>query len=520
MSFDGTFLHFLIKEMQPKLNNTRINKIINISENELCLVMQSKVKLLLSFNPENPHMRFTNLEFINNQTPLSNFLKKKIENGIITSITQHENDRIAILDIKSHDDLGYIKNYKFILEFIGRAANLIITDENYIILEAIKKSFLTDERIIQPKVKYQFLKQEKINPFLYLNSNISENNFQGVSPLLYKEIIFENNLKKVLERNYNPTLFQLDKKVLFYCFDLKHLECNKIHFDTLSELLEYYFINVRNENIKNNDQKRISNFISKELTKLQNKLNKQQQELQEAYDNLKLEEIANVLAANIHLVKPYQDKIECYNFYTNENITIPLNTKIKPSENVTYYFNKYKKAKRTIENLNQAVEQTKNDIKYYETLSYQADLSNNNDLQEILTEVGISKEKNRKQKPNILKYIDIYGNIIYVGKNNQQNEYITFTLGNKDDYFFHVLNYPGSHVLFKGTLNEESIKIAATLAAHYSKLEGSGQVDYTQIKYVKKIKGMKGSFVHYTNQKSVHVSGNLETIKDKITIHK
>ena len=520
MSFDGTFLHFLIGELKPKLERNRINKIFTISENELCFVMQSKDKLLLSFNPENPHMRLTNQDFINNQTPLTNFLKKKIESGIISKIYQQDNDRVAIIEIQSRDDLGYQKDYKFILELIGRQANLIITDENYIILEAIKKSYLSDERIIQPKVKYEFLKQDKINPFSNLNSNISENIFQGISPILFKEIQFVGSLNQVINRKINPTLFKLDNKVLFYAFDLNYLNCDKEHFTNLSELLDYYFIHVKKEKIKNNDQKKITNLINKELNKLNNKLSKQNDELKIAYDNLGLEEIANILAANIHRVKPYQEEIECFNFYNNENIVIKLNTKIKPNDNVTYYFNKFKKAKRTIESLKTAIEQTTNDIKYYETLSIQADISTNNDLQEILTEVGISKEKVRKQKPNILKYIDNYGNIYHVGKNNNQNEFITFTLGNKDDYFFHVLNYPGSHVLFKGNLTDEAISIAATLAAHYSKLEGRGNVDYTQIKFVKKVKGMKGSFVHYTNQKSVYIDGNLDLIKDKITTHK
>lgn len=519
MAFDGVFIHYLINEIKPIITNKRINKIISISDTDYVFILQNKIQLLISVSSNNSHFRFTDKEFVNSNTSMSSFLKKHIESGIITNLAQHNNDRIVFLDITSKDDLGYLKEYKIILELTGRFANMIITDNDFIILEALKKSYLTDERVILPKAKYEFLESNKVSPFLNLDYTLNQNCFEGVSNLLFTEFNYNGSVRNVLNRQINPVIIK-SKKILFYVFNLQHIEGERIEFDSISRMLDYYFTEILHENNQNNEQKKLETFINKEIAKLQNKLSKQVQELQVANDGLELEKVANVLASNIHNVKPYQESVILFNFYTGEDITIKLNTNISVNENVNYYFNKFKKAKRTIINLTSTIEQTKDDIKYYELLLTQMDSNSINDLREILYEVGISKPANRKQKPSILKYKDNDGNEIFVGKNNIQNEYLTFTLANPNDYFFHVASYPGSHVILRGSLNKETIKLASTIAAYYSKAKGSVSVDYTLVKWVKKIKGMKGSFVRYTNQKSEHVIGDIEYINTHATLQK
>lgn len=511
MAFDGVLIHYLIQELNLELVNKRINKVISINDYEYVLSLSNKAKLLISLNPNNPHLRLSNQEFINSNTLLTPFFKKHIEGGIIKKITQYNNDRIIIINITNTDELGYQKYYNIILELTGKNTNLIITDEFNIILEALKKTSLTDERLIQVKVKYEYLSSGKINPFNY-HGYFSDNLFEGVSTLLFNEIIYVNSLERVINRPVSPTIIKNPKKTFFYVFDLKHLEGERLLFNSISSMLEYYYLNSTHEIIHNNEQKKLNDYVHKELNKLKNKLIKQENELQEAYQLLSLEKTANILASNIHLVKPRQEEITCFDFYENKDITIKLNPLIKPNENVNVYFNKYKKAKRTIESLSKTIEETKNDITYYECLLQQTDLTNINDLREILEEVGISKPVKKNTKPNILKLTDMHGNIIFVGKNNLQNEYLTHTLANSNDYFFHVASYPGSHVIFRGDLTDEAIKLSATIAAYYSKASGTVSVDYTQVKWVKKIKGMKGSFVRYTNQKSIHATPDLEYI--------
>lgn len=510
MAYDGVLIHYLIKELQKEVVGKHISKVFCLNDYEYVFYC-GKTKLIVSVNPSNPHIRLTELEFINSNTFLSPFFKKHIEGGLITSISQYHNDRIVIIQITNKDDLGYQKYYQIIVELTGKNTNLIIADEDLMILEAVKKTSLIDNRLILVKAKYEFLVSQKVNPFTY-QKNFSDNIFEGVSSLLFSEITYCNNLN-VINRPIQPTIIKTENKTYFYVFDLVHLNGERLTFNTISSMLEYFYINTSHEVLQNNDQKKLNNFITKEITKLKNKLTKQELELQDAHDSLTLEKVANILASNLHLVKPRQEEITCYDYYENQEIKIKLNPNIKPTENLNNYYNKYKKAKRTIAHLQTTIEATKNDISYYECLLQQTNLSNINDLREILSEVGISKTPVKKNsKPNILKLTDNHGNEIFIGKNNLQNEYLTHKFANSNDYFFHVVNYPGSHVIFRGILDEVAIKLTATVAAYYSKAKGPVTVDYTQVKWVKKIKGMKGSFVRYTNQKSINVTPDLDFI--------
>jgi len=521
MAFDGLFIHNLIKEMKEDIIDKRINRFYTVNENDFLLTLSSKKSLFITLNPNNPYFAFTNEKLLQSNSFLSNYLKKHLEGSIIKNISQYKNDRIIIFDLNSTDDLGYLKKYKIIVELTGKNGNLIITDENYIITEALRKSYLTDDRIIQVKVKYEFLDSGRNNPFDCINDNNILCNYEGISKATYNEII-EYGLKDVLNREIKPTLIKGEKNN-FYCFDLKTLNGERVYFNSLSELLENYYVNLNKEVKQSNDQKQTLLFINKTLTKLKNKLEKQENELIQARNNTNLEQIASLLAANIHLVKPYQDSITVENFYNNnEPITIPINTKISINENINYYYDKYKKNKRAINIITNTIEDTKNDILYYEDLLSQLQFTTTNDLKELMVEVGIKKPSKMKQKPHILKYNLKDGSIVMVGKNNIQNNYLTHTLAQKDDYFFHVKNAPGSHVILKGELTKENIEIAGAIASYYSKLNTGINVcvDYTQIKWVKKVKGTKGSFVIYTNEKNVFSNPNLDFINEHTTLDK
>lgn len=519
MAIDGVFLNHFVRELKPIIKNKRINKIITINEVDCCFALQNKLKLLLTLNQNQPHLRLTNTDYLNGVHPLGIFLKHHIESGIINDIFQYNNDRILTIIITRNDELGYSREYHLHLELTGRTSNMIITDGEDIILEALKKGFFNDGRIIQTKVKYVYPESNKINPFNN-STDISDNIYEGVSKSLFKEFTYIDSISKVLKRKTQPVIINTNTKSEFYAFDLIHIDGQRQYFDSISEMLDYYFIETINLTTQNNEQKRLDNHINKEITKLKTKLGKQEFELQSAHLNLKYEKIGNILSSNIHLVKPYQKDITVYNFYDDEDITIELNTKIQPKDNINYYFNKYKKAKRAIIAITEAIIKTKTDIQYYQTLLTQSMDIQNNELKEILEEVGIVKSPKKSNKPKLIKYIDKSNNTIYVGKNNVQNNYLTHTLASKDDYFFHVLSYPGSHVILKGELTDEAIILAANIAAYYSKTNGKVSVDYTKVKYVKKIKGQLGSFVTYTNQKSINVTGDIDFINSNTNLDK
>lgn len=521
MAFDGLFIHNLLKETKDDIIGKRINRFYTVNDTDFLLVLSNKKSLFITLNPNNPYFSFTNEKLLQSNSFLTNYIKKHLEGSIIKNISQYNNDRIIILDLDATDDFGYKKEYKIIVELTGKNGNFVITDENYIITEALRKSYLTDERIIQVKVKYEFLQSGKENPFNHINDQNILCAFEGISKATNNEIL-EYGLKDVLTRDIKPVLIKGDK-THFYCFDLLTIDGERQFFNSLSELLEFYYTTLNKENKKSNDQKIAYNHVNKTLIKLRNKLEKQENELQEAINNTSLEQIADLLAANIHLVKPYQESITVENFYNNnEPITIPINTKISINENINYYYDKCKKNKRAIEIIQRTIEETKNDILYYEDLLSQLSFTSTNDLKELMVEVGIRKPSKLKQKPHILKYTLKDGSIVLVGKNNIQNNYLTHTLAQKNDYFFHVKNAPGSHVILKGELTKENIEIAGAIASYYSKLNTGINVcvDYTQVKWVKKVKGTKGSFVIYTNEKNVFSNPSLNFILNNTTLDK
>ncbi len=519
MAYDGLFIHHLLNEIKDDIIDKRINHFLTINETDFLLQLSNKKNLLITINPNNAYLAFTEDNFLASQCALSNYIKKHLDGGIITNIYQHSNDRIVIIELNSSDELGYLQNYKLIVELTGKNSNIIITDDNFIILEALKKSYLTDERIIQVKAKYSFLKSNKKNPFECIDEPLQDG-YEGISKQTYNEIL-EKGLRTVLNTKTNPTLIKSDKYI-FYCFDLESIPGERKHFNSLSNLLYFYYHTINNEVTQSNDQKIAINHIKKMIVKCENKLEKQEKELNEAINNLSLEQTASLLAANIHLVKPYQESITVKDFYNNNiEITIPLNTKISVNENINYYYDKYKKNKRAISLIQNTIHDTKQDILYYEDLLSQLSFTTASDLKELMVEVGIKKPTKFKQKPHILKYKLKDGSIIMVGKNNVQNNYLTHTLALKTDYFFHVKNMPGSHVILRGPLTKENIEIAGTIASFYSKGNGGKNVcvDYTQVKWIKKVKGTKGSFVTYTNEKNVFSNPSLEFIQANTTIY-
>ena len=230
--FDGVFIHYLINELS-QIKNIRINKVNSINDNEYFFIL-----------------RLTTQELVNTSkvTNLHTNLKKYFESSIIENISQYNNDRIIVISVNSFDDLGYKNKINLILEFFGRNANLIITDENYLIIDCLKRLFPNDndDRIILPKYAYKFPISEKVNPYLE-NEFMPFNNYEGVSSLCFEELLYHNSFNP-LYQEVSPVIMKANK-TFFYCFDLKYLNKKEtISFNTLSEMLEYFY----NTKIDNN----------------------------------------------------------------------------------------------------------------------------------------------------------------------------------------------------------------------------------------------------------------------------
>lgn len=522
MILDGIFTHHLVNELRTSLINKRINKIAVVDNNSFLLYIQGREEIYFSLNPDICHMRINKAEVVasNKVFPLYTSLKKYLESSIIKDLEQVENDRIIKITLEISDDLGYKSSAYLILEFFGRNANLFLLDENYMIIDCLKKSFVLEDnnqRILVPKMKYTYPEDYKINPFK-TGKILDTNNYQGMSNLVYAEVIYKNDLSII--NHLNPQIITINNKTYFSCIDLEHLNGASTHFSTLSKVLEEYYLNRQKVANQNHEQKLLENYIKREITKVNKKIQKQIQENERAKKNLNLETIGNLLSANLYRVKKHDSKIVVQNFYSNyEDIIIELNPLLSPAKNLENIFNRYKKAKRAVEATTEQIEASKNELEYLYTLENQLQIAKHHELKEIIEELGIknvSPKQKKKQKPIIENFQDKHGNMIWVGKNNIQNNYLSHEFARKDDYFFHVKGVSGSHTILRTQdLTDEVIKLAANIAAYYSKskLSSNVAVDYTKVGNVKKVPEMKGSFVIYTNYKTVYVTPDIDYIK-------
>lgn len=529
--FDGIFIKNLVNELKNSNNcieNVRINKLGTITSSEVFFTLSNKNSLIISINSNNQCIRLTSDKLINSPQKI-NFhvtLRKYLESSIINEIYQYNNDRIIVLKITHYDELGYEVKLNLIIEFFGRNSNLILSDENFIIIDAYKRLFGENEndRIIIPKAKYEFPISDKINPFMQIDfKDISINKYQGISTLLFQEINYCGTLN-VINKQCKPVLIE-GNKTYFYAFDLTHLEGKRTYFNSLSELLDYYYTNFKNKALDNNEQIFLKNYINKEIQKINNKIIKQNNELEKAIEDLKYEKLGNLLLSYLYLIKKGDKSVTVNDFYNdNQLIKIDIDPLLTPNQNANLFFKRYQKAKRAIDIIKEQLHKSKNDLEYFNVLLNQLSLSKINDIIEIYQELNInnkSLQRPKKSKPNITTYVTKNNDYIYVGKNNIQNNYLTNVFARKTDYFFHVQNVPGSHVILRTeNLTDELIYLTGCIAAYYSSYKRSTNVcvDYTLIKNVKKIPGQKGSFVTYKNQKSIFGKPLIEFIESKTII--
>lgn len=537
MAFDGFFIRKMVKELEENILNGRINKINNLSTDEFVFSVRKgkNLKLFLSANSSASRIQLTNNSFENPSTP-SNFcsvLRKYLTGGIILEINQVNNDRIVIFKIKNFDDLGYEKYYYLISELMGKHSNIILTNEDNIILESLKNSYSIEyKRSTISNMEYTLPPTaEKINPFDFSRYSDIEfsiddkkflmKNFYGVSALLnnYFEKNSEEDLKnsfinfcKEFDNYFKPVLLEENNKKDFYFFEVKEYSRD---FESLSQLLDYYYMDIARESINKNTDKKLFNFVNSKINRLNKKIDILKNELEQANnrDDYKLK--GQLLISNIYLFKKeIPEIVTLQNFYSEDlsDIEIELDPNLTIEKNSEKYFDLYKKNKRTIENLIEQIEIAKQDLGYFETIKFQIENADKTDIAEIKEELianGILKEKirvNKKKNKSNYFVINHNGTAIYIGKNNLQNDAITNKLARRDYLWFHAKDIPGSHVvIFDNNPSEETIEVASMLAAYYSKFKNEEyvNVDRTLIKNVKKISGAKPGLVTYTGQKTV-----------------
>lgn len=564
MSFDGLFTKAMTEEIASLLQGGRINKIHQPYKNELILLIRAgrkNYKLLLSAHPSYARVQITEENYENPKEPpmFCMLLRKHMEGFTIENIHQHELDRMIIFDVKGRNELGDVSQKQLIIEIMGRHSNIILVDhERNLILDSIKhvSYAVNSHRAILPGQEYKLPPaQHKLNPFTsskdeilgQLDFNAGKldqqlvQHFAGISPLLAKEAVFRAGLAnsdtlpnaflslidELRKQKYSPLITYNGKKEVFYMIPLEHFQGETKTFPSLSSMLDrYYFGKAERDRVKQQGHD-LERFITNEVEKNRKKISKLEKTLTESERGSQYQLYGELLTVNLYQMKKGLTEIEVINYYDDDanTLVIPLNPQKTPTENAQKYFSKYQKAKNSVQVVQEQIEKTKAELTYFETLQQQLQSASPKDLEEIRVELqeegylrfkqkqGMKKTDNKK--PQLETYYSTEGDIIFVGKNNKQNDFLTNKFARRDEVWLHTKDIPGSHVVIRNeTPSKETIKEAAILAAFYSKAKDSSSVpvDYTKVRHVKKPNGSKPGFVIYEQQQTVFVTPDEEIV--------
>lgn len=564
MSFDGSTIHELAYELNNELSGCKINKIAQPENEELLLTIKGNGKtnrLLISSNASLPLIYLTNTK---KESPLSapNFcmvLRKYLNNGTIKSISQIDFERVIKIEVEHLDELKDLSTKYLYIEIMGKHSNIIFTNSENVIIDSIKhiSYAISSVREVLPGKEYFIPKQEnKISPLSVTKSEFMEilskpttvskaiyKSFTGISPFIAIGIADNANI----DADYSTDALSADMKDSLYVrFEeyISDISCNRynpniilengipkdfapvilksfdniVEFDNMSSLLEsYYSERNRITNIRQRSSD-IRKIVQIHIERAAKKLDIQKKQLDDTNNMDKFKLYGELLMTYGQNLPSGEKEITVNNYYTNEDVTINLNKDLTGIENAKKFYNKYNKYKRTKDALIPQIEQTKASLEHLKAIDASIMLCENEadlkDVKDELIQYGYikknSKGKKKQAKSKPLHFVTEDGYHIYVGKNNLQNDELTFNFAKGNDWWFHSKKIHGSHVIVKVKDNEELpdhiFEIAANVAAYYSSARESNKVeiDYVQKKEVKKPSGaVPGYVIYYTNYSMV-----------------
>ena len=545
MSFDGFFLHHMVEELRRELVNGRIQKINQPFEQELVLQIRSNRqshRLLLSAHPVFGRIQLTQTTFENPAQP-STFimvLRKYLQGALIESIEQVENDRIVEMTVSNKNEIGDHIQATLIIEIMGKHSNILLVDKSsHKILEVIKhvgfsqnsyRTLLPGSTYISPP------STESLNPFTIKDEKLFEilqtqettaKNLQSLFQGLGRDTA--NELESILVSEKLSTFRNFFNQETKPCLTETSFSpvpfANQVGdtFTSLSDLLDTYYKDKAERDRVKQQASELIRRVENELQKNRHKLKKQEKELLATDNAEEFRQKGELLTTFLHQVPNDQDQVILDNYYTNQPITIALDKALTPNQNAQRYFKRYQKLKEAVKYLTDLIEETKATILYLEsveTVLNQAGLEEIAEIREELIQTGFIRRRQRekiqkRKKPE--QYLASDGKtIIYVGRNNLQNEELTFKMARKEELWFHAKDIPGSHVVISGNLDpSDEVKTdAAELAAYFSqgRLSNLVQVDMIEVKKLNKPTGGKPGFVTYTGQKTLRVTPDPEKI--------
>lgn len=581
MAFDGITIANIAKELNDKLSGGRIYKIAQPENDELLLTIKTtdggQQRLLISASASLPLIFLTDKSKPSPMTApgFCMLLRKHLQNGRITAITQPGLERILHIHVEHLDEMGDLCQKTLVVEIMGKHSNIIFVNDQDMIIDSIKhiSGMISSVREVLPGRDYFIpMTQDKDDP---LNASYENfwlrvtgkampvykaiySSYTGLSPVISHEICVRADIdgdlstavftespegEKMLSRLYrsfNEVMAQVRRELFvpaivyengapseFASIPLLSYEGSKRQeFESISSLLEHYYAE---KNQISRVRQKSADLRKIVQTALERNIKKYDLQLRQMKDTEKKDkyriygELLNTYGYN---VTPGSKSMEALNYYTNEMITIPLDPLLTPSENAKKYFDKYGKLKRTYEALSTLTLEVKEEIDHLESIQTALDIAlSEEDLTQIreeLIESGYIRRKGSSRKVKITSkpfhYLSSDGFHMYVGKNNYQNDELTFKFAVGNDWWFHAKGIPGSHVIVKTNgvkLPDATFEEAARLAAHYSKGRGQEkiEIDYLEKKNVKKPNGSKPGFVVYYTNYSMMIDSDISDIK-------
>ena len=556
MAFDGFFTHAVVHELDQTLATGRVAKVNQPYPAELIMTIRAhrhNYSLLLSANPTYPRMQITQIAYQNPAVP-SNFamtMRKYLEGAILESIEQVDNDRIIKMNFKTRDELGDQQRLVLVIEIMARHSNVsLVNEKNHKIIDTIKHvgSDQNRVRLLLPGATFVMPpKQDKVNPYLpnqiytdLVRKDLDENElakqlqarYQGLGRQSAQELARELQASSDLPTTYHTFLKQFENpdpviyddnngKRQFAAFLPSNIKEEQLtHYDTLSVMLDAFYAQKAERDRSKELAGQVLKVLHNELKKDRRKVKKLKQQLEDAakadYYRIRGESLTTYLGK----LTAGMTEITLPNFYDdNKPLKIKLDPELSPSRNAQKYFTKYDKLKTSVDYVKEQLKLANDEINYLANIESQIDLASPADIQEIRLELqqqGYIKQKRQKSKKRrkvrVSKPEEFHtsnGTTVLVGKNNLQNDRLSFKIANKNDIWLHVKDIPGSHVIIRDSdPDEQTLLEAAQLAAYFSKGRNSDNVpvDYLPAKRLHKPNGAKPGFVTFTGQKTLYVT--------------
>ena len=529
---DGISLSKIKEELKKILEGKRINRIFKNNEYTISIHF-GKIELLLSCIPALPICYITKSKeqpILDIASSIISNLRKHLMNAMLTDVEQLGFDRILVFHFSRINELGEIKKYKIYFECIGKLSNVIFTDEENKILDTLKKFHISEnfdrtlflgETYTRPKFEKKLLpidvNEKDFNKILENNTLLS-NEIEGVGKFLNNIKSFKD-FKNILNSDVKAKIYFKDKKIkLATVLDLDFKDYDEVkEFSSYDEMINFYIDYEHTTTSFMLLKNRLESLLEKKLKKLNKILSLIKKDIEDSKTMDSIKEKGDILASVLYNVKRGMNSIKAYDFYNNKEVEIELDPLISPNENLDRIYKRYNKVKRGLTNAIRREKEIKEEITYVESsllfIENSQDVISLREIEEELIKLNYIKSLHNKKKTKLkkeVKYGVIEGEdyLILYGRNNLENDNLTFKASAKDDYWFHVKDIPSSHIILKTSkLTDELIVKSAQVSAYFSKanLGEKVTVDYTLRKNVSKPNGAKPGFVIYVNQKSVVV---------------